>query len=145
EWLALVSGTSTIEADRDLATVERVHDLVDTREALVRGELSLDQADEIAKTEQVCPGSEGDMLGAARNEPLRALKDRGRKTRAAVLDPEELHERQHKARTFRHWRDELGMVRISGAVVPEVGIPVVNRLDAETDRQWKHGFRSGKP
>jgi 5-methylcytosine-specific restriction endonuclease McrA len=50
------------------------------------------------------------------------------------MDPEELHARQHVARELRHWRDDLGMVRLGGALPPQVGIPIVTRLEAETDR-----------
>jgi hypothetical protein len=74
------------------------------------------------------------MLGVARREGLRALRDHGRKKRLANIDPKDLHDRQHRSRSFRHWRDDLGMIRVSGALVPEVGVPFVNRLDAQTDR-----------
>jgi hypothetical protein len=106
----------------------------DTRAAVVAGELSLAQAQELAKAEADCPGSEAELLAIAKSGSLKTLKDQARKRRLGVIDPEELHARQHKERFFRHWRTDLGMVGFAGALPPEVGLPFVNRLDAETDR-----------
>src|SRR5436305_551232 len=64
-------------------------------------------------------------------EALRALRQaRGRRAR----DPAELHARQQAARELRHWTDDLGMVRGAFALAPEVGVPMLSRLEAETDR-----------
>lgn len=111
-----------------------IEECPETKEALVSGELSLAQAREIARAEAERPGSEAELLGVARNASLKTLKDTARKKRLEALDPEVLHHRQQEAREFRHWRDDLGMVCFAGAVPPEVGVPFVNRLDAETDR-----------
>src|SRR2546428_9590579 len=48
------------------------------------------------------------------------------------------------AREFKSWKDELGMIRFRGALPPDVGVPFVNRLDAETDRQWRAARREGR-
>ena len=53
------------------------------------------------------------------------------------MDPEELHAEQRAAREFKHWRDELGMIRFRGALPPEAGIPLMNRIDREYDRLWR--------
>jgi hypothetical protein len=134
DWLARASGTSSGEAKSAMDTAKALDDLPLTRAAMEKGELSLGQAEEIARTEKECPGSEKEMVDLAKRESLRALKEKGRQRRQGAVDPDELHDRQHKARRFRHWRDELGMVAFAGALPPEVGIPIVNRLDAETDR-----------
>src|SRR6266487_4465010 len=47
---------------------------------------------------------------------------------------EELHARQQAARAVTHRKDKLGMIEIHALLPPEVGTPLVNRLDAETDR-----------
>jgi hypothetical protein len=61
------------------------------------------------------------------------------------MDPHDLAALQHSAREATHWREtELGMVRVSAALTPEVGIPFVNRWDAETDRVWREGHRRGE-
>jgi hypothetical protein len=115
----------------------------DTRAAVAAGELSLAQAQELAKTEAECPGSETELLAVAKGESLKTLKDKARKQRLGTIDPEDLHARQHKERLFRHWRNDLGMVAFAGAVPPEVGLPFVNRLDAETDRLRRAAKRDG--
>ncbi|MGH9004076.1 MAG: HNH endonuclease, partial [Acidimicrobiia bacterium] len=104
---------------------------------------SLEQATVVAETAAECPGSEGAMLDAARKGSLRSLKDKARQTQLAEIDPEVLGRRRHQARTFRHWRDRLGMVGFAGALPPEVGLPLVNRLDAEADRLRRQARRDG--
>jgi hypothetical protein len=105
----------------------------------------LDQAHEVVTTVTACPDAEGDMLAVAREGSLRLLKDEGRKKRLAAIDPDDLHRQQHAARCHRHWRDEMGMVRLSGAMVPEIGVPFMNRLDVMTSREWRAGYREGRP
>ena len=50
----------------------------------------------------------------------------------------------HRARSFRHWRTDLGMVGFAGELPPEVGLPFVNRLDAEADRLRRQAKRDGR-
>jgi len=57
DWLARHAGSSAAAAERALNTATRVADLPATKAALGSGELSIDQADEIARTEDDCPGS----------------------------------------------------------------------------------------
>ncbi len=134
DWLARASGSTRGEAKAAMATVAAVDPHSPTGAALVSGDLSLAQAQVISRTEAECPGSEAELVELARRSSLAALQDEGRRRRLAGCDPEELHRRQHRSRELRHWRDEFGMVRLAGALPPEVGIPIVNRLDAETDR-----------
>ena len=75
---------------------------------------------------------------------LNELRDEGRRQRLTAIDPEELLERQRKARSHRHWRDDTGMIRYSGALPPDIGVPLMNRLDVETDRQWRAAYRQGR-
>jgi len=53
------------------------------------------------------------------------------------VDPEELHALQHRTRHFRHWRTRFGAVGFAGELPPEIGVPIINRLEAETDRCWQ--------
>lgn len=145
DWLAQKTGTSAGEAQRNLDTTQRLGDLPFTSEAVTSGEISMQQADEIAETAEQCPGSETEMLAAAQHESLRKLKDRGRKRRLQSIAPEDLHQQQLEARSFRHWTDEAGMVCGTFRLTPEVGVPFVNRVDVETDRQWRKGWREGRP
>ena len=143
DWLARISGTSATQARTLLGTAAALQDCPQTREAVVAGELSLAQGAEIAKTEVACPGAEAELVGLARNASLGVLREQARSRRLKAMDPEELYARQHGARDVRHWRDEMGMVQFAGALPPIVGVPIVNRLEAETDRIHKAARREG--
>jgi hypothetical protein len=140
EWLARVGGTSTGSVRASLATVQQVEENPPTQAALLAGELSLEQAAEIVSV----PEHEAELLEVAKTSGLRAVKDLARKRRCEGIPPEELHARQRAAREFKHWKDELGVIRFRGALPPESGVPFVNRLDAETDRQWRTARREGR-
>ena len=81
------------------------------------------------------------LLDVATSESLRTLTEQARDRRVRAIAPDELHRRQHEAQTFRHWRTALGNVGFAGELPPELGIPIVNRLDAETDRLWRKARR----
>ena len=134
DWLARMSGSSRGKAQAALACAGAVSRGSPTGEALAAGALSLEQAQVIARTESVCPGTETELLALAAQSSLAALEDEARRRRLAVVDPDELHERHHKARELRHWVDGEGMVRMAGALAPEVGVALMNRLDRQTDR-----------
>ena len=61
----------------------------------------------------------------------------GAQARLAAIDPEHLHDCQVEAQRFRTWRTDLGNVAFQGEFPPEVGVPFIQRLDAETDRLWR--------
>ena len=144
DWLARTSGTSVGEAKTALATAKALDAMSETRAAVTSGELSLAQATEVVKTEAACPGSEAALLGVARSGTLRDLRERATRTRLGAIDPEDLHRHQHEARHYRHWRTGLGNVGFRGELPPEVGLPFVNRLDAETDRLIRQAKREGR-
>ncbi|HEX6392791.1 MAG TPA: DUF222 domain-containing protein [Acidimicrobiales bacterium] len=127
DWLARQSGTTPGEAKRNLNTAGKLGDK--TKEALLAGELSLDQAEEITNTNSEVPGSEGELVDLARKSDLGRLREEARDVRLGAMKREELHERQRKARSFRSWRDALGMVRFSGALPPETGVVLARRLE----------------
>ncbi|HEX4540769.1 MAG TPA: hypothetical protein VH112_11045, partial [Acidimicrobiales bacterium] len=141
DWLARSAGSSAPQAREALGTAAALEDCPTTRQAVVAGELSLAQGAEIARTEAACPGTEAELVGLAKSSSLGVLRERARSRRLKSVDPEELHGRQQAARELRHWRDDLGMVRGVFALPPVVGIPLINRLDAETDRIRKTARR----
>lgn len=143
DWLSRKTGSSRGDANAAIKTAEAAEKLPATKEALLNGQLSLAQANEITKTEEQCPGSETELVGLAEKSSLADLKNEGRKRRAAAIPAEELADHQHKARSFRHWVDEMGMIRFSGAFAPLVGIPLANRIEAETDRLVREARRQG--
>jgi hypothetical protein len=137
EWMARVRGTTAGAVRRQLETVAEMEARPEVKEAVTAGEVSLAQAAEVLSL----PEHEAELLEVARSSGLRAVRDRVRTRRCEGMDPEELHTKQHAAREFKHWRDELGMIRFRGALPPETGIPFVNRVDREYDRQWRAARR----
>jgi len=134
DWLAQKTGQSRAEARAELGTAGSLADLPATAHALAQGEVSLKEAAEVARGEAERPGSEEELVALAKAQGLGAVKEEVRKRGLEAQRPEDLAERQHAARYFRHWRDELGLVRFSGALPPTVGIGIVNRIEAQAAR-----------
>jgi hypothetical protein len=143
DWLARTSGTTRHQARSDLATAERLEDCPRTKAAVVDGELSMGEAGEITRTEKECPGSEDELVDTARREGMGRLKEKARKKREAAADPDQLRAKQRKVRDFHGFLDDLGMVQVRGRVLPEIGIPLLNRLDAETERLRRRAKAEG--
>jgi hypothetical protein len=83
------------------------------------------------------------LLERARTGGLQALVDASRKHRVGRIDPADLAARQRKGREFRHWRDELGVIRFRGALAPAEGVTLVNRIDVEADRLRRAARQAG--
>jgi hypothetical protein len=133
-WLAHACGSSSGEARASLSAAAAVASCPATAEALAAGEVSLAQAAEIAKTAKSVAGSEETMLNLASSIGLAGLREEGRRRRWEAEAGEKRHQRQRRERYLRHWVDDYGMTRGSFCLPPEVGVPLVNRIDRETDR-----------
>ncbi len=144
DWLAQKTGSSRAEARADLGTATSLADLPATADALSRGELSLKEAAEVARGGAERPGSEKELVGLAKDQGLGAVKEEARKRGLQAQPAEDLAERQHRARHFRHGRDELGMVRFCGALPPTVGIGMANRIEAEASRLRRAAGPAGR-
>jgi len=134
DWLASRTGTTLGQARAELGAAGALKGLPATSEALAAGEVSLAQAGEVARAEAEVPGSEAKLLELARRSGLGPVREQARKVVLGAADPDQLQVRQHKARSFRHWLDSFGMVRFSGALPPETGVGIVNRIDAAANR-----------
>jgi len=143
-WLAKQTGMSVHDARDELATAAAIEECVATKDAVVAGELSLAQAKEIVRTEREQPGSQRDLLAVAKTESLAVLREKAREVRLNGIDRDELYAQQRAARSHRWWTDELGMIRYSGAMTPDVGVPAMTRLDVETDRIFRAANREGR-
>ena len=141
DWMARLVGSSAGAAKTALHTMAALEQQPAARAALVAGQLSLAQAQELVRTEAVAPGSTAGLLDVARTQGLKALKEEARERRAKAVDPEELHRLQHEASMFRHWRTSLGMVAGAFELPPEIGVPIISRIEAETDRLWQKAKR----
>ncbi|HEX8770655.1 MAG TPA: DUF222 domain-containing protein [Acidimicrobiales bacterium] len=143
QWLARAGGTTAADAASALEVARGLDDCPATRDAVVHGSLSLTQAREITRTEAVVPGSEAELVALATRSDLKSLRDKARNKRLKAVDVNDLHARQRAARDFRHWRDELGMVCGSFSLLPQVGVPFINRLEAEAGRIRREARRVG--
>lgn len=145
EWLARRTGVSAGEASASLETVALLEGLPATRHAFHAGALSPSQAHEVARGAAADPSAEAALLQSARCESLRSLRDTARRVRlAAQSDAASLHRRQHAAREFRHFVDDEGMVVGRFRLPPEVGTPIVNRVEAEADRVYRKAYAEGR-
>jgi hypothetical protein len=142
-WLARASGTTAAEAATAMEIGKALEHCPATKQALVDGALSLIQAKEIVRAEAARPGAEAQLSALAKRSDIQTLRDAARKQRLEAVDPQVLYRRQRQARSFRHWRDELGMVQFKGALAPDVGVAFVNRVDREADRIHREQRRQG--
>jgi hypothetical protein len=134
DWMAAASGTTIGGARAELEACKATGRLPATTAALARGEVSLAEAAEIARAAHDLPGSEDMLLDLAKRTGLGALREEARRIVLRASSPDDLHKRQCEARHFRHWTDPLGMVRFSGALIPELGVGIMNRIEAEAAR-----------
>ncbi|HLA68046.1 MAG TPA: HNH endonuclease [Acidimicrobiia bacterium] len=143
--LSRVTGTTMGRARQTIATGKRLAQEPRLADAVRRAEVSLDQAEEIARTESVAPGSIDDLLTLARTEAFHVLKDRARAIRLDAMVGDLLAERQHQGRMMRHRVTEIGMIRIEVDLEPHVGTPIVNRLEDQARRLARSARRCGAP
>lgn len=143
-WLSAQTGSTTGMARSEIEAAREAEGHPVIAEALRRGEVSIAQAGEISRAEANVPGSGEVLVDLACRSGLGAVRDEVRKVVLGAADPEELYDRQRKARHFRHWRDELGMVCFSGALPPEVGVGVINRIDTEAQRLRRQSGQDAK-
>jgi hypothetical protein len=123
DWIGRVTGSTAGSAKAALDTAAALDQQPDVKAALTTGELSVGQARELVRAEAACPGSIGELLALAKGQSLKLLKEEARDRRVRAIDPEELHELQHAAQTYRHWRTCLGNVAFTGELPPEIGVP----------------------
>jgi hypothetical protein len=144
EELARLSGTSVGKARATVETAKVLKDAPVVQDAFAGGDLSLDQATEIAKAEMASPGAGTELLKTASTESFQVLRD---KARAVVLEAEQkrgLAERQREARSGRSHTDDLGMINVHLRWEPHVGTPIVKRAETEAARLCKAAKRAGK-
>ena len=139
-----MTGTSIGRARETVETGKRLRDSDEVSGALGSGEISFEQAAEIARAEEARPGAASELLTTANEEPFHVLKDKARKV---VLEAEQhrgLAKRQRAARSSRSYSDELGMVHIHLAFQPHVGTPIVARAEAEASRLYRAAKREDR-
>lgn len=132
--VARLTGSSMGKAKGVVATGKAMASSAELSSALQHGDISLDQAVEIASAEESAPGAARELVGVAQAQPFHVLKDKARKTKLEADQHRDLASRQHAARRARSHSDGLGMVHIHVELEPHVGAPIVARADAEAQR-----------
>jgi hypothetical protein len=132
--LARATGTSVGNAKAVVATGKVLGDSEELSSALRHGDISLDQAAEIASAEESAPGAAAELVAVAQKEPFHVLKEKSRKAKLEAEQHGNLAERQRAARSARSYSDELGMVHVHLALEPHVGTPIAARAEAEAAR-----------
>ena len=142
--VAHATGTSMGQAKKTVETGAALEQTPEIGVALATGEISVDQAGEIAKAEQARPGSASDLLSVAHSESFQVLRDQARKVELDAAQSRGLGERQRKARSARSFCDDLGMVTIHLRLQPHVGTSIVNRAEAKAARLFRAAKKEGR-
>ncbi len=121
-----------------MATGKVLGGSVELSAALQQGDISLEQATEIARAEASAPGAAKDLVAVATEESFHVLRDKARKTKLEAEQHLDLAARQHAARRARSHCDDLGMVHIHLELEPHIGAPIVARAEAEAQRLARH-------
>ena len=103
--LATVTGTSMGTAKTVVATGKVLATSGELNAALQHGDISLDQANEIAAAEESAPGAATELVAVARTEAFHVLRDKARKTTLDAEQHRDLGLRQHAARKAGNYSD----------------------------------------
>jgi hypothetical protein len=141
--VALTTGTSAGKAKAVVETGKVLGSSEELSTALSHGDISLDQATEIARTEEACPGAAAELIQVAQKEPFHVLKDKARKLKLDAEQHKDLFARQRAARSASSHEDQLGMINIHLCLEPHVGSPIVNRAEAVAARLAKKAKAEG--
>ena len=135
--ISLVTGTSVGRAKDTLRTANVLAECDVLDGALACGEISLDQAAEIATAEVVVPGAAKELIEVAKKETFTALRDKAIKTKLEAQQHQDLFEAQRKARSARSYCDELGMMHLHLRMQPHLGAPLVARAQTQAKRLYR--------
>ena len=144
-WMAKATGTSVGQAVGVLETAERLTELPATDQAVRAGQLSPEQAREVASAAAASPAAEEKLLSSASRESLRGLKEECARVRAAALPDElERHEKIRRRRCLRHWTDPDGAFRLQALLTPEAGATVLAALEPLKESVFKRARTEGR-
>ncbi len=132
--VARATGTSMGDAKAVVSTGKVLGQSEDLSSALQHGEVSLDQAVEIAAAEGSAPGAARELVAVAQEQPFHVLKEKARTVKLEAERHKDLAACQRAARFGRSHADELGMVHIHLSLEPHVGTPIVARAEAGAAR-----------
>ncbi|HEX9642436.1 MAG TPA: hypothetical protein VGC11_00355 [Acidimicrobiia bacterium] len=131
--VARQQGTSMGKARAIVDLSQRIVDTPALAAAVRGGDVSLDQATEIAKAETEAPGCADRLVAVAQSQPFHELCHQARKARLEHQH-HSLGARQHRARRGSHRITDLGLVHVEADLEPHIGAPIVDRLETEARR-----------
>ncbi len=105
QWLAQTSGCSEAAAREVFATAERLTELPTTAQQVRFGELSLQQAAQVAAGAAADPSAERRLLATARRAGMRELRHEKERVIAAATDELEARRKARAERHLRTWTD----------------------------------------
>lgn len=97
--LSRVTGTSMARAKDTVAVGKVLGSADELSDALQHGDISLDQAAEIAKAEETCPDASKELLAVAQEEAFHVLRDKARKLKLEAEQHNGLAGHQRAARS----------------------------------------------
>jgi hypothetical protein len=144
-WMAAATGVAVGQAVGTLQTARRLEHLPATTHAFVSGELSETKVKEVTSAAAASPGTERELLAAARTETVTALKDRCLKIRAAAaVDERDAYDRIRRARYFRHWTDTEGAFMLQVRLTPDDGARVMAGVEPHRARITAEARATGR-
>jgi hypothetical protein len=144
-WVARTTGTSMSDAIGTVTTAEQLENLPGTAEAVRRGDLSPEQAKEVAGAATADPSAEGRLLDQAAKGSINELRNEARRTRAAAdPDPEATHRRIHKARHARERTDSDGTWSLTLRGTPMSGARIMAGLRHRSDAIFREAHSAGR-
>jgi hypothetical protein len=145
DWLAAKTKTSRAAAAEALQTAEQIENLPATREALVSGEVSVEQAAAIAAAATVDPTAEDLMLREAERASLGGLQKTSRALVAAASKNQAAdRERIHRSRYFKNWTSRDGAVEGHFRLTPDAGAVLLAAIDAEKQEVFAQAKADGR-
>jgi hypothetical protein len=145
DWLAAKTKTSRAAAAEALATAERVENLPATKEALLSGQVSVEQASAIAAAATADPTAEGQMLAEAERSSLGGLQKTSRAVVAAASKSQAAdRERIHRSRYLRHWTSADGAFEGRFRLTPDAGAVLLGALDTEKREVFAQAKADGR-
>ena len=145
EWLARKTGTSMSDAIGTVTTAQQLDALPGTAAAVRRGDLSPEQAKEVAGAATADPRAEERLLDQAGKGSVNELRNECRKTRAAAdPDPEATHRRIHAARHVRFRTDTDGTWTLTARGTGASGARIEAGLRHRADSVFRTAHREGR-
>ncbi|HEY7106562.1 MAG TPA: DUF222 domain-containing protein [Acidimicrobiia bacterium] len=145
EWLAGATGRSVAAAGRELDTARKLEELPETAAAFRAGELSEQQASEIAASASLDPSSESRLLDTVRDgASFRTVRDECRETAMRATDDEATAQWLHDTRHAHIGNTSAGHVLLHAELSPDLGAQVRSVLEKTTDALFREARREGR-